>query len=376
MLFIVADQNIPHVEAAFSVIGNVQVMDAESITRDICTRADILLVRSVTRVNKALLDRSRIAFVGSATAGLDHIDQPYLQKRGIEFVHAPGSNAGSVVEYVLTALLRLQALKMRLITGCTLGIIGCGNIGGQLAKQAPALGLQILKNDPPLQKAGQTGFVNMQTILTQSDILTLHVPKSPDTHHLIGEAELQSMKTGAWILNTSRGNVIDNQALKKALESGKINAAVLDVWENEPTPDLQLLQKVTLATPHIAGHSVDGKLQGTIMLYEAVTRHFQVHGGWDYQNLLRENLPDPISLYPEPVSNWLEALTQQLYDIHADDVRMRTILTVHPDQVAQTFRQLRRNYPPRHAFNRHRIATAIPPPYLQAVHRGLRVGYL
>ena len=375
MLSIVADENIPRVKEAFSSIGNVHLLDAESIKPEVCAQADVLLVRSVTRVHEGLLRQSQVAFVGSATAGFDHMDRSYLKERGIPFVHAPGSNADSVVEYVLTALLRLHALKMRALTGLTLGIIGCGNIGGRLGRRAPSFGLRVLKNDPPLAKAGHPGFVDLETVLTRSDILTLHVPKSPETYHLIGDAELRSMKPGAWVLNTSRGNVIDNQALKRALKSGEIDAAVLDVWENEPAPDPELLQRVTLATPHIAGHSVDGKLQGTIVLYEAVTQHFQVQGTWEYEQLLQENLPDPLSLNPEPESSWLDALAQQLYDIGADDTRMRKILHVPQDLIAETFRQLRRNYPPRRAFDRHTI-TEIPLPYVRAVRDGLGVGYL
>ncbi len=375
MLSIVADENIPRVKEAFSSIGNVHLLDAESIKPEVCAQANVLLVRSVTRVHEGLLRQSQVTFVGSATAGFDHVDRSYLKERGIPFVHAPGSNADSVVEYVLTALLRLHALKMRALTGLTLGIIGCGNIGGRLGRRAPSFGLRVLKNDPPLAKAGHPDFVDLETVLTRSDILTLHVPKSPETYHLIGDAELRSMKPGAWVLNTSRGDVIDNQALKRALKAGEIDAAVLDVWENEPVPDPELLQKVTLATPHIAGHSVDGKLQGTIVLYEAVTQHFQVQGTWDYEQLLQENLPDPLSLNPESGSNWLDALVQQLYDIGADDTRMRKILHVPQDHIAETFRQLRRNYPPRRAFNRHTI-TEIPLPYVRAVRDGLGLGYL
>lgn len=375
MLSIVADENIPRVKEAFSSIGNVHLLDAESITPEVCAQADVLLVRSVTRIHEGLLKQSQVAFVGSATAGFDHVDRSYLRERGIPFVHAPGSNADSVVEYVLTALLRLHALRMRTLTGLTLGIIGYGNIGGRLGTRAPSFGLQVLKHDPPLAKAGHPGFVDLKTVLTRSDILTLHVPKSPETHHLIGDAELRYMKPGAWVLNTSRGNVVDNQALKRALRTGGIDATVLDVWENEPVPDLELLQRVTLATPHIAGHSVDGKLQGTIMLYKAVTQHFQVPGDWDYEQLLQQNLPAPLSLNPEPESSWLGALAQQLYDIDADDARMRKTLHVPQDHIAETFRQLRRNYPPRRAFDRHTI-TEIPAPYVQAVRDGLRVGYL
>ena len=372
MFLTVADENIPHVSQAFASTGHVRVLDAESITDKVCANADVLLVRSVTRVDQSLLSQSRVRFVGSATAGFDHIDRAYLRERGIQFTHAAGSNADSVVEYVLSALIRLSALQMRPLAGLTLGIVGCGNIGGRLAVRAPAFGLHILKNDPPLANAGHSGFVDLESILAESDIITLHVPKSSDTYHLIEKSALQSMKPGVWLLNTSRGAVIDNAVLSKVLDTGRIGATVLDVWENEPTPDLGLLRKVTLGTPHIAGHSVDGKLQGTVMLYKAVADYFGIQSTWDFEQVLQQDLPPPISADPEPSSNWLDTLVRCLYDIRADDARMRMLLNTPHDQVARKFRQLRRNYPSRRAFGRHRV-TGIPSSLLQTVRDGLCV---
>ncbi|MCY4158017.1 MAG: 4-phosphoerythronate dehydrogenase [Bacteroidetes bacterium] len=372
MLSIVADLNIPCVYEAFSSIGNVHVLDAESISAETCSGADILLVRSVTKVNKHLLEQSQVTFVGTASAGFDHVDQPYLQEREIQFAHAPGSNAVSVVEYVLTALIRFSTLSARPLDGLTMGIVGCGNIGGRLAKRAPVFGLKVLLNDPPLAKGGNPGYVDLDRILSDSDILTLHVPRAPDTYHLIGDRELQSMKSGAWLVNAARGNVVDNQALKQALITGRIGHSALDVWENEPCPDLDLLQRVTLATPHIAGHSVDGKLQGTIMLYNAVTEHYGIRPNWDYEQLLCQNLPDPIEFEPKIEPNWLDAVSRRLYDIDADDARMRDSLLSHQANTAEAFRQLRRTYPPRRTFHRHRIANT-PSPYLHIVRDGLCV---
>lgn len=372
MFLTVADENIPHVGQAFASIGDVRVLNAESITDRVCANADILLVRSVTRVDQSLLSQSQVRFVGSATAGFDHIDQAYLRKRGIQFTHAAGSNADSVVEYVLSALIRLSALKMRPLAGLTLGIVGCGNIGSRLAVRASAFGLHILKNDPPLANAGHSGFVDLETILTESDIITLHVPGSSETYHLIEKSALQSMNPGVWLLNTSRGTVIDNTALSEVLDTGRIGATVLDVWENEPAPDLELLQKVTLGTPHIAGHSVDGKLQGTVMLYKAVTDYFGIQPTWDFERVLQEGLPPPISVDFEPSATWLDSLVRRLYDIRADDTRMRVLLNTPHNQVAGKFRRLRRNYPPRRAFGRHR-ATDIPSSLLRTVRDGLCV---
>ena len=371
---IIADENIPHVTEAFQSIGDVQLIDSKSITCDVYEEADVLLVRSVTRVDERLIGKSKVSFVGSATAGVDHVDQPYLQQRGIKFVYAPGSNAESVVEYVLAGLLRLSAQRMRSLTGLTLGIIGCGHIGGCLAVRAPAFGLHVLKHDPPLEQTGQTGFTDLKTVLNRSDIITLHVPGTPDTHHLIGDAELRAMKPNAWIVNTARGNVIDNRALLHALMRGGLDGAILDVWEGEPMPHLELLKRVALGTPHIAGHSVDGKLQGTIVLYHALTNYFGVEPEWHYERLLQEDLPNPIVLNPTPEFTWLDKLTQCLYDISADDLRMRELLVTPPNKVADTFRRLRRNYPPRRSFSRYRMAH-VPLPHLKAVREGLKVGY-
>ncbi len=373
MLSIVADINIPKVSEAFKSIGEIRIMDAESITPEVCSDADVLLVRSVTKVNAQLLNRTNITFVGSATAGSDHIDETYLRHRGIVFAHASGSNAESVVEYVLTALIRLSTLKMKALQGLTLGIIGCGNIGGQLAKRAAAFGMRILKNDPPLASSGVQGLVDLKTLLTESDIVSLHVPKLPSTYHLISEPEFHAIKPGGWIINTARGDVVDNQALKKALIAGRIDGCVLDVWENEPTPDIELLRLVTIGTPHIAGHSLDGKLWGTIMLYEAVIKHFMVQPRWNYQALLRQNLPKVISLPFQ--ENWLDQFTKNLYDIEADHARMSQIQSLPGPKVAERFRRLRRTYPPRRAFPLHTIAE-VPPSYLRIVRDGLRVNYL
>ncbi len=373
MLSIVADANIPLVSQAFQSIGDVVVLNAELITPEVCREADVLLVRSVTPVNQSLVARSNISFVGSATAGIDHVDQDALGQQGIHFSHAPGSNADSVVEYVITALIQLSTLKSRPLGGLTLGIVGCGHVGGRLAQRAPALGLKILKNDPPLAQQSADEYVDLHTVLTMSDIVTFHVPKSPDTYHMITEAELRSMKSSAWILNTSRGDVLDNQDLKAHLSRGELEACVLDVWENEPTPDPELLKRVTFATPHIAGHSVDGKLQGTMMLYHAVIEHFGLQPSWDHQQSLQKDLPSPLSIPPQ--SNWLSVVARHLYDLESDDARMRNILCVLEDQMASRFRDLRRNYPPRRSFHLHTLKE-VPREHLRAVRDGLQVHYL
>ncbi len=349
---ILADENIPYVSEAFSQFGTVRRVDAEAIIPEAVRATDILLVRSVTQVNKQLLHGSPVRWVGSATIGTDHIDQSWLVREGIAFAYAPGANAVSVVEYVLSVLIHLAHSRQRVLRGRTLGIVGCGNIGGRLARRAPALGLQVLCNDPPLAAAGGRGFVSLGQLLRESDIVTLHVPLLPDTYHMIDDAALAQMRAKAWLVNTSRGSVVDNAALCSVLARGQLGATVLDVWENEPTPDLALLSLVDIATPHIAGHSFDGKIAGTIMLYEAARRHFGAEARWAYNELLQPDRTMPLEVFsPDPDElAWMHALVQQLYDVTQDDARLRRLIQIPAHERADYFHTLRKQYPRRRTF--------------------------
>lgn len=385
-LRIVADQNIPLVQEAFGGLGTVKTLPGRAITSVDVQDADVLLVRSVTPVDAALVEGSRVRFVGTATIGTDHVDAAYLQSRGIAFAYAPGSNAESVVEYVLAALLRLAVRQGEALRGKTVGIVGCGRIGGRLAERLPAFGVRVLKNDPPLAAAQANGerdaFVDLADVLEASDVVTLHTPLTRDgayaTYHLIGNEELARQPEGAWLVNASRGPVTDNEALKHARADGRPAALVLDVWEGEPTPDPMLLSRTSLATPHIAGYSYDGKVQGTAMLYDALTAHLEASRNWDVRAALAPGPDDHLTLEPPdpalPEPAWLDALAQQMYAIEHDDVRLRDMLTLPPDQHAAYFTDLRKHYRRRRAFPHHTLsAEAVPPPYRQAVEKGLRV---
>lgn len=373
-LEIVSDVNIPCAKAAFNVLGRIRVMPAEAITHRACRSSDLLLVRSVTRVDASLLTDSRVRFVGSATAGTEHIDTAYLARQGIAFAHAPGSNAASVVEYVLTALLNLSSRFDRPLTGLTLGVIGCGHIGGQVAARARAFGMTVLKNDPPLQDQGVSGLVSLSHVLAASDIVTLHVPLTAHTHHLVGREFLSRLRPGAWLINTSRGAVVNTPALKGAISGGQIGAVVLDVWEREPFIDVDLLRMVTLATPHIAGYSFDGKIAGTVMLYKAAIECFGFADRWDYAALLKPDSPVPLPA-PDlrlPALKWLKALAHAAYDLEADDRRLRRILTKAVDDRASYFRNLRATYPRRRAFDTWSVSE-IPFDLRNAVEAGLTI---
>ena len=381
------DANIPCAEEAFGGFGRVRLVSGAEIGPDAAAEADVLLVRSVTRVDEALLRHSPVRFVGSATIGTDHVDLGYLRARGIPFAHAPGSNARSVVEYVLAALLAAYAEAGAVLRGETVGVVGCGRIGGVLAARLPALGVRVLRCDPPLADAAEAAgrphdFVPLATVLAEADVVTLHPPLTRagphPTVHLIGAEELAAMRPGALLVNAARGAVVDNAALRGALEAGRLGGAILDVWEREPTPDGDLLRRTTLATPHVAGYSLDGKVRGTGMLYDALADWLGVAAAWDAERVLAEESASLPPLDPPgpdlPETAWLDALARQAYDLRADDARMRAMLDLPDAERGAAFHRLRKTYPRRFGWERHRIAAAaVPPPYRTAVADGLGV---
>ncbi|GAB5521489.1 MAG: 4-phosphoerythronate dehydrogenase [Rhodothermales bacterium] len=387
-LRILADENIPFVEVAFAHLGPIQRKPGRAITSTDVQEADVLLVRSVTQVNAALLAGSPVQFVGTATIGTDHIDTVYLAENGICFASAPGSNADSVVEFVLAALLTVAQRTQATVRGKTLGIVGAGNIGQRMAERMPALGLRVLVNDPPLAEAGHpqaSSFVSLDTILAESDIVSLHVPLTHDgphaTHHLIGAAQLEQMNPDAWLVNACRGAVVDNQALKAALQKGHLGACILDVWDPEPDLDPELLQLVDVGAPHIAGYSFDGKAAGTIMLYDALMAHLDEVPQWDPETILTPSAEDVLDVHPPSTDlgemAWLHALVQQMYAIEADDARLRAVLDLPSAEQAAHFTALRKTYPRRRAFDRHMLTEAeVPWAYRNAVAAGLKVQLL
>jgi len=354
-LKIVADANIPLLADAFGPLGEVAALPAERLTPDAVRGADALLVRSVTQVNPALLDGSRVRFVATATIGFDHIDRAYLESRGIGFAYAPGSNARSVAEYVLAAIYVLAETGGFRVTDKVLGIVGCGNVGGRLAGMAQAIGIRVLQNDPPLaRKTGDPKYVPLEA-MAEADIVTFHVPlerTGPDaTHHMIDERLLARLKRGAIVINSSRGGVADSAALKKAAGGGHVAALVLDVWEGEPNIDVDLLRRVRLATPHIAGYSYDGKVNGTRMVLEALAKHFGLRRSWDPAALMppadRPRVALPRGLTAQQALRWA---IEAAYDIETDDARLRTIANMPADERGKFFSDLRKTYPVRREF--------------------------
>ena len=364
----VVDEEIPLGREAFSHLGSVTLLPGRAMTREALREAHALIVRSVTKVDATLLADTTVQFVGTATTGVEHIDREYLAARDIGFAAAPGCNANAVAEYVLTALLVTAHTKGLVLDGKTLGIIGVGRIGSLVAAKAPALGLQTLLHDPPLARAtGDRRYRPLSEIL-RADFVTLHVPLTLDgpdaTFHLIGTDELAHMATSSILINTSRGEVVDNAALLEALTGGTIEGAVMDVWEREPSINWDLLNHVTLGTPHVAGYSSDAKINGTVMLYHACCRFWGTEPAWapppdQPTTAAPGNAPGvAFDASGKDFQTLAQDIVTTLYDLPGDHTRMQDVLTVPEPLRPQAFDQLRRDYPHRREFAASPISIA------------------
>ncbi len=358
---IIADENIPYVREAFGGLGDVVTLSGRSMTVADVAGADVLLVRSVTKVNARLLGSSGVRFVGTATIGFDHVDTSYLAQRKIPFHTAAGSNANSVAEYVLAAMLTIGERLGVEWAGKTIGVVGVGNIGRLVVRNAAAMGMRVLQNDPPRQRAEGGDFVDLDTICRESDVITCHVPltrEGPDrTYHLFDRERLDRLRPQTVLLNTSRGAVVDNGGLLDVLRGGSLWATVLDVWEPEPEISVQLFRKVDIGTPHIAGYSFDGKVAGTKMLFDAVCREMGLKAVWDPTTVMPAP-PVPrldVDASGRSDSAILREVVRRVYDIEADDRRMREIVRLPADARAGKFDQLRRDYPIRREFFNTRV---------------------
>lgn len=358
MLRILADENMPGLEV-FSRFGGVSLCSGRSLTAADLAHTDILLVRSVTRVNQALLAGTPVRFVGSATIGTDHVDLSWLAAAGIAFAHAPGCNAQAVVEYVLQGILLWCERCGREPASLSLGIVGAGNVGARLAAHAAALGLSVRVCDPPRARSGDTldqPWVELDAALA-CDVISLHVPLTKTgqdaTRHLLNAARLAQLHAGQLLINTCRGPVIDNAALLERLEASAAPTCVLDVWEAEPTVPRALFDKVWLGSPHIAGYSLEGKLRGSWMLYQAL-------GRWLGEEVTMPALPQAGEL-KLALRNWqdLLALLRQMYRIEEDHQRLGASLDAA--DVALAFDRLRKQYPLRHEVAAWHLEGNTPP---------------
>lgn len=275
---IVVDDKIPYIQEKLSLLADelVAIGGSEISAADV-KDADALIVRTRTHCDESLLVGSKVRFVATATIGFDHIDANYLQHAGITWISCPGCNAGSVAQYVESSLLLLQQEKGMTLSHATIGIVGCGHVGSKVKAVAERLGMHVLICDPPL---GNPDFVTLSEIEQQADVITFHVPLTKEgqfaTWHMADEAFFHRLLHVPYIINTSRGGVVDNQALLSALHDGRVRDAVIDVWEGEPNVNPVLLQRVFIGTPHIAGYSADGKTNADNMVIDALCRYFHL----------------------------------------------------------------------------------------------------
>ena len=353
---ILADENIPFAREAFGTLGDVQLAHGRSITAAQMAEVDLLFVRSITRVNAALLEGAAVRFVGTATAGVDHLYAPWLEANGVAFASAAGCNANSVAEYMTAAWLTLAARQGRRLEGLRVGIVGVGHVGSQVDRKARALGMTPVWNDPPL--ARQTGDERYRPLdeLMDCDILTFHTPLTRDgqdaTVHLADAALFDKLKPGCLFCNASRGEVVDESALHRAMDAGRLSGVVLDVWENEPAIDGRLLERVDLASPHIAGYSYDGKVNGTILVYEAACRFLNRPPTWRAGDHMAA--PEFPTAVLDGTDKSEEAalldLVTRLYPIERDDQALRGALALDADRRGPYFDRLRKEYPYRREF--------------------------
>ena len=380
---IICSTNIPYAEEAFRPLGDLTILAPKEITADRVRDADVLMIRSTLRANRALLEGSRVRFVGTATIGTDHLDLAYLDQAGITWCAAPGCNANSVAEYVTAALLCLGQRHGFTLLGKTIGVVGIGNVGRLVVQKAQALGLRVLQNDPPRRATENNPiFLPLEQLLAEADILTLHVPLTKTgpypTWHLADRSFFERLKPGVVWLNAARGAAMDSDAFLAANSltaraTDKVACTVLDTWEGEPVFRTDVLAKANIATPHIAGHSFEGKVMGTVMIYHAVCRFLGIAPTWTPESLLPPPLVPEIRLDPAGLSEEaaLWRIVRPVYDIEADDQRLRAGATADPKTRGKHFEQLRENYPIRREFRFTRVMLPQGHPQLEAKIRNL-----
>jgi len=281
MIKVIADDKIPFLKGILESYCNIEYFPAKEITNKVIKDADALIVRTRTLCNENLLKGTNVKFIATATIGYDHIDTDYCEKNGIRWTNAPGCNSGSVMQYIASALAFLYLNCEIDLRKRTIGVIGVGNVGSKIVKLAEILGIRVLLNDPPLaRKHGVCGFVSLDTLLKESDIITIHTPLNIEgedkTYHLFDNTTFNKMNKGSIFINTSRGEVVDTFALLENILNRKISLSVIDVWENEPFCNTDLLNNVTIGTPHVAGYSQDGKANATIMSVDSLNSFFNL----------------------------------------------------------------------------------------------------
>jgi erythronate-4-phosphate dehydrogenase len=367
---IVADNKIPFLKGVLEPFADVIYLPGGEITREDLMDADALITRTRTKCNEKLLVGTNVKFIATATIGYDHIDTKWCETNGIHWTNASGCNSGSVYQYIASVLVVLSKKYGFDFADRSLGIIGVGNVGRKIVKLGEWLGMRVLLNDPPRsRKEGPCGFVSLEGITRECDIITCHVPLNMDgidkTYHLIDGKLLQKLNPNTILINCSRGEVVDSQALKSVLKEKRIAAVTLDVWENEPDIDAELVKLLDVATPHIAGYSADGKANGTSMSVQALSKFFNLPlTRWFAEDI---PLPEKVALTIDCKGKTLQEIVSEAilftFDVAADDRRLRTSL--------DTFEKQRGNYPLRREFHAYKILLLNAYPEVQKVLNGL-----
>lgn len=320
---IVADKNIPFLEGVFEPYAEVEYKDGLAISAEDVKDADALIVRTRTICDEKLLAGSSVKVIATATIGTDHIDIEYCRQAGIAVHNAQGCNAGGVMQYVFSALYGVAARKSIKIENAVFGVIGVGNVGKKVAALAEYLGFKVLKCDPPRAEAeGPEEFCSMEYLLANSDIVSLHVPLDQNTRGMADEDFFTLMRPGSIFINASRGEVVVEDALKMALP--KFGAVIIDTWNNEPDVDHELIDMVDIATPHIAGYSYQGKLNGTAYAVQALAKHFGIETLYDFYPEADQAEREPVTLdLKGKKQGEIAAVFQYNYPIFTDDFRFR-----------------------------------------------------
>ena len=356
---IIADDKIPFLKGALEPFAEVVYVPGKLINNKMLKDSDALLIRTRTKCSEDLLKGTCVKFIGTATIGFDHIDIQYCNRHNIIWTNAPGCNSSAVQQYISAALLKISSEFHFNLKDKTLGIVGVGNVGSKVEKFARTLGMKVLLNDPPREREeGGKNFQSLDTILSESDIVTLHVPLNvvdeDNTYHLFDEESFKKMRKGAWFINSSRGEVTDTKALKKALGSGKLAGAAIDVWENEPDIDAGLLEQSFITTSHIAGYSIDGKANGTAMVVNFLCKILN----FPLENWYPNNIPTPslqnfiIDCSGKSDEEIIREAVSYSYNIDEDIARLR----LNPFD----FEKQRGDYPIRREFTSYTVNLVKP----------------
>jgi erythronate-4-phosphate dehydrogenase len=358
---IIIDNKIPYIKGALEPYAEVVYLPGNQTTAELVKDADALVTRTRTICSKEVLEGSRVKFIATATIGFDHIDTAYCERAGIKWVNAPGCNAESVNQYISSALFSYSKRNDFSLQGKTIGVVGVGQVGSRVARTCEILGMKVLLNDPPRERReGSAQFVPLQTIREHSDIISFHVPLNMDgvdkTYHMVNSGFLDGLDKNPVLINTCRGEVFESKAVCEARRAGTLSGLIIDCWENEPDIDLDLLDLVDFATPHIAGYSKDGKANGTTASVRAISRFFGL-GIDDWQPAGVEVPGSPVIQLDGNGLDDASVLARAIlstYQIAGDDRVLRENL--------ELFEQLRGDYPVRREFGFYSVqATGIKP---------------